>query len=164
MKFAAMSAAAVATVIGGAAISAPAAAQPYRSYDYDNCRTSGSNQTAGAVIGGVAGALLGRSLAGDRHNRTEGAAVGAVAGALLGSQIGKSKSNCRDYDTSYYNNGYGSYSTPYASSYYGNTYAQPYGSAYAQPYARGYYATPTYSRYGYSAPRYDRYGRPYYGR
>jgi uncharacterized protein YcfJ len=146
MKFAAMSAAAVATVIGGAAVSTPAAAQPYRYYD--ECRASSGNQTAGAVIGGVAGALLGRSLAGDRHNRTEGAAVGAVAGALIGSQIAKGKDRCRDDYTGYYNN-----------RYYGNSYYSPY----ARPYARGYYA-PTYSRYGYDRSiRYDRYGRPYYG-
>ena len=158
MKFAAMSAAAVATVIAGAAVSTPAAAQDYRYYD--NCRSSGANQTAGAVIGGVAGALLGRSLAGDRHNRTEGAAIGAVAGALLGSQVAKGKNNCRNYNNNYYNNGY--YNAP---AYSGGYYSQPaYGRYYSQPaYGRGYYAQPTYGRYGYSNNnyRYDRYGRPY---
>ena len=109
---------------------------------------------------GVALDLLGRSLAGDRHNRTEGAAIGAVAGALLGSQVAKGKNNCRNYNNSYYNNGY--YNAP---AYSGGYYSQPaYGRYYSQPaYGRGYYAQPTYGRYGYSNNnyRYDRYGRPY---
>ena len=53
------------------------------------CRTSG---TTGMIVGGAAGALLGRSLDGGR-DKTTGTVLGAGAGALLGHEVGK-KSNC----------------------------------------------------------------------
>lgn len=48
------------------------------------CRKS--DGTTGLVIGGAAGALLGRELAG-RGDRTLGAILGAAGGALLGKKI-----------------------------------------------------------------------------
>ena len=48
------------------------------------CRRS--NGTTGLLIGGAAGALVGRSIDGGR-NRTTGTVVGAVAGALVGREI-----------------------------------------------------------------------------
>lgn len=58
--------------------------QPRRS-----CRTSG---TTGLIVGGAAGALLGRELDGGR-DRTTGTVLGAGAGALLGREISR-KSHC----------------------------------------------------------------------
>ena len=55
------------------------------------CRKS--NGTTGLLLGGAAGALLGRELAG-RGDRTLGAILGAAGGALLGKSI-DSKTRCR---------------------------------------------------------------------
>ncbi len=57
------------------------------------CRRS--DGTTGLVIGGVAGALIGREVAGRRGDRTAGALLGAVGGALLGRAIDRSGSSCR---------------------------------------------------------------------
>lgn len=61
----------------------------YRADYRRSCRTSG---TTGLIVGGAAGALLGRQLDGGR-DRTTGTILGAGAGALLGREIGK-RSNC----------------------------------------------------------------------
>jgi uncharacterized protein YcfJ len=64
---------------------------PPRAYYVDrrDCRTSG---TTGLIVGGGAGALLGREL--DREgSRTTGTVLGAAAGALLGREIDR-KSKC----------------------------------------------------------------------
>ena len=50
------------------------------------------NQAAGAVIGGVLGAILGSSAAG-RHDRAGGAIVGGALGAIAGSAIGASSTS-----------------------------------------------------------------------
>lgn len=55
------------------------------------CRKS--DGTTGLIIGGAAGALLGRELAGYRGDRTLGAILGAAGGALLGKSI-DSKVRC----------------------------------------------------------------------
>ena len=54
------------------------------------------NGTVGLIIGGAAGALIGRELDGGR-NRTTGTILGAAAGALLGREIarGGSRRRCR---------------------------------------------------------------------
>jgi hypothetical protein len=57
-----------------------------------HCRRS--NGTTGLIIGGAAGALVGRSLDGGR-NRTTGTVVGAVAGALVGREVQRSSRNGR---------------------------------------------------------------------
>lgn len=68
-----------------------------RSYyggDYRHgCRRG--NGTTGLIVGGAAGALLGRSLDGGR-DRTLGTVLGAGAGALLGreAQRGRQTRNC----------------------------------------------------------------------
>lgn len=50
-----------------------------------SCRTSG---TTGLIVGGAAGALLGREL--DRYgDRTPGTIIGAGAGALLGREVAR---------------------------------------------------------------------------
>lgn len=50
---------------------------------------AGQKQTAGTVIGGVAGAVLG-SQVGKGSGRIIATAVGTLAGAMIGSEIGKS--------------------------------------------------------------------------
>jgi hypothetical protein len=59
----------------------------YRGRDRDrnyNCRKS--NGTTGLIIGGAAGALLGREIDGGRE-RTLGTILGAAGGALLGKEV-----------------------------------------------------------------------------
>lgn len=54
-----------------------------------------SNGTTGLLIGGVAGALLGREIAGRNGDRTLGAILGAAGGALLGREVDRGGSRCR---------------------------------------------------------------------
>lgn len=61
----------------------------HNDYRRENCRTSG---TTGLIVGGAAGALLGREIDGGRDRMT-GTIVGAGTGALLGREISK-KSRC----------------------------------------------------------------------
>jgi|SRR5438067_662040 len=57
------------------------------------CRRS--NGTTGLLVGGAAGALIGRSVDGGR-DRTAGTLIGGVAGALLGREVQRSSSSrCR---------------------------------------------------------------------
>ncbi len=51
--------------------------------------------TTGLLIGGAAGALLGREVAGRNGDRTLGAILGAAGGALLGRAIDRGSSRCR---------------------------------------------------------------------
>ncbi|CAN7281269.1 SH3 domain-containing protein [Phenylobacterium sp. LjRoot225] len=51
-----------------------------------SCGASGVKQERGALLGAVAGGLIGNSVSG--HNRTTGTVVGAVAGAAAGSAVG----------------------------------------------------------------------------
>lgn len=53
------------------------------------CTDSGQKQTAGTVLGGVAGAVLGSQVGGG-SGRIVATAVGTLAGAMIGSEIGKS--------------------------------------------------------------------------
>jgi outer membrane lipoprotein SlyB len=56
------------------------------------CRRS--NGTVGLIVGGAAGALVGREIDGGR-NRTAGTILGAAAGALIGREIQRSSSRRR---------------------------------------------------------------------
>jgi hypothetical protein len=49
--------------------------------------------TTGLIVGGVAGALLGREVAGRYGDRTAGAIIGAAGGALIGRAIDRGGSN-----------------------------------------------------------------------
>lgn len=91
---------AASALIGTMLIAQPAAAQQYRSYHdetvsrYEQCQRSQRNrQIGGAIIGGIAGALLGREVA-DRGVRGEGAALGAVVGAAAGAGVGRATAEC----------------------------------------------------------------------
>lgn len=57
------------------------------------CRRS--DGTTGLLIGGAAGALIGRGMAGDYGDRTLGAILGAAGGALLGREVDRGGSSCR---------------------------------------------------------------------
>lgn len=56
------------------------------------CRKS--DGTTGLIVGGAAGALIGREVAGRNGDRTLGAILGAAGGALLGKSV-DSKVTCR---------------------------------------------------------------------
>lgn len=92
---AAVTAAVVGAVATVSALPSTASAQSY----YDCNR--GGNTAAGAIIGGAAGALIGREIGrgnrygyGYRYRRggdgTVGAIIGGAAGALIGREIGRS--------------------------------------------------------------------------
>jgi outer membrane lipoprotein SlyB len=83
----------------------PAVAKERRYYSTDNgvrywqgndgryyCKRS--NGTTGLLIGGAAGALIGRAVD-TRGSRATGTIVGAVAGALVGREIQRSRSTAR---------------------------------------------------------------------
>jgi hypothetical protein len=137
MKMRIMTTALIAATAAGA-LAAPtiSSAQPYGYYD--DCRArEHSNGTAGAIIGGIAGALLGSSVAPHHGNRAGGAAIGGVTGAVIGNSIGRSSAKSNSYACNgYYRDGrYYSYSAPtydydrsrYYDGRYGyNTYYQPY--------------------------------------
>ncbi len=57
-----------------------------------HCRRA--NGTTGLIIGGAAGALLGRTVD-TRGDRTMGTVIGAAGGALLGREIERSNLRCR---------------------------------------------------------------------
>ncbi len=137
MKIAALSTTALA-LVGAVAAATPSFAHDYPGYAYgygyagpDPCAAQQHDSgTAGAVLGGLAGALLGSSLAG-HHARGGGAAIGAVAGAVIGNNIARSNARssdaCRARDY-----GYASWrgAAPYGGDYYRSSY-RSYGYGYA---------------------------------
>jgi hypothetical protein len=132
----------------------------------------------GAVLGGIAGAVIGNNSGDLHHNAWKGAAIGAGAGLLLGEAVGNANANARatqvgaPYATSGgyvyrnepavrvgfgvgYRGGYGYYGPRHSGYYYGPRYGYGYYG-----YGRDYY-TPTYSYYdgyGYGYPNYSDYG------
>ena len=151
MKVAAISGAVIAA-LAATAVATPSFAQSYGYARDSGCRSDG---TAGTVIGGIAGALLGSSLAAHHGGRAGGAAIGGVAGALIGNSVARKSCGDRGYSSRY------SSTRDYSSGYYSQPsygYAQPnYG--YAQPSYS--YAQPSYRSYGYAQPRYGAYGGGY---
>jgi uncharacterized protein YcfJ len=129
---------------------APAMAQTY--YSDPNCQQQRQNRmVAGALIGGVAGAVLGNNVAA-RNAQTEGTVLGGVAGAAAGAAIGRATANCE----SNYRNDYGYHDRardPYydSSGNYGHGYS---GAGYRY----GYGAPPQECRWGEQRVR-DRHGR-----
>ncbi|MEO7549061.1 MAG: glycine zipper 2TM domain-containing protein [Ramlibacter sp.] len=53
-------------------------------------QTSGNNGTAGTVIGGVAGGLLGNTVGGG-SGRTAATVLGAIGGAVIGNRIARNR-------------------------------------------------------------------------
>lgn len=125
------------------AVAQPAAAQSRYHDDYvqnqQQCERARNNNTvAGALIGGIAGAVLGSHSAARRH-RGDGTALGAAVGAAAGGAIGRSSTRCNQvqegsYDPYGYNNRYGRDDSgleggPYESSGYNrdDRYSEGYG-------------------------------------
>ncbi len=86
-------------VLSGIAI--PTAADARKRYAYREWRGNDGRYhcrrpdgTVGTIVGGVAGALVGRTID-TRGDRTVGTVVGGAAGALLGNKIAKSGGNRR---------------------------------------------------------------------
>ena len=61
-------------------------------------------QTKGAIVGAVAGAALGNTVAG-RRDKGAGTVLGAVVGAAVGSNIAKNNTHCYYDNGGYYNDG-----------------------------------------------------------
>jgi hypothetical protein len=93
-------------------------------------RANSSNRTAGTVIGGVAGALLGSAIAGNSSN-TAGTVAGGIAGAVVGNQIAKSRNQpCPEG----YVERYGTYNqAPVADPYAYRQYGPAYGNTAYDP-------------------------------
>jgi hypothetical protein len=132
-----------------------AAAQSYDSrdgyyYEQQRCHAKKStNGTAGAVLGGIAGAILGSNVA-HGGGRTGGAIIGGVAGAAVGSNVGRNGTNC-DARGYYYNNTspagyYDRYGTYHYYNnngyYYNNTSPSGYYDSYGtwHSYSNGYWS------------------------
>ena len=98
-------------------------AQDRAGYHYDPCRRDQTQRgTAGALIGGGMGAVIGSNAAA-RNARTEGALLGGALGALGGAAVGKNSAACggttyRAPQTTY--NGY--YGQPADNGYYARSY------------------------------------------
>ena len=60
---------------------------------YDCERRQDNNTIAGALLGAIAGGVIGSNVAG-RGNRSEGAVLGAVVGGVAGGAIGRNTANC----------------------------------------------------------------------
>ncbi len=82
------------------AFAQPAAAQNYSNYHDEHVATQrqcqqsrNGNTAAGAVVGGLAGAVLGSQVAGSGR-RSDGSILGAVLGAAVGAGIARSNARC----------------------------------------------------------------------
>jgi uncharacterized protein YcfJ len=113
-------------------IAQPATAQQYGSYHDEHvaaqqCQQSRNNRTVGgAIIGGLAGAILGHNVAGGRGSRDEGRALGAVVGAVAGGAIGRNSANCSTQVQGSYDPYYGQAQYP-DDGYYGGRDDEYYG-------------------------------------
>jgi hypothetical protein len=72
----------------------PYTAQDRSGYHYDPCKRDQTNRgTAGALIGGGMGAVIGSNAAA-RNARTEGALLGGLLGAVMGGMVGNKSAAC----------------------------------------------------------------------
>ena len=84
---------------GAAQAQAPYGGPGSAGYNYDPCRRDANQRgTAGALIGGGMGAVIGSNAAA-RNARTEGALLGGLLGAIAGGVIGNKSAACTN--TSY---------------------------------------------------------------
>jgi hypothetical protein len=123
----------VAVTVAGGLVAAPMVAQ------------AGDNRAAGAVAGGLVGALIGSSV-----NGGNGAVVGGLLGALAGGAIADSGHDHRYYNGGHYgqhNGYYGHRDGRYANSYrsHGDGSYRPYGERYPNGYTRAYNGGTSYS-------------------
>ncbi|CAN7539534.1 glycine zipper 2TM domain-containing protein [Phenylobacterium sp. LjRoot219] len=81
-----------------------AALLPTAAFAQQTCEQRQNNRVAGTIAGAGLGALAGSAVAG-RGDRTEGAVIGGVAGALLGNQLTKGQADCTRAYGYYDNNG-----------------------------------------------------------
>jgi uncharacterized protein YcfJ len=82
-----------------AVIAAPAfvAPQMASAQTYESCREQQRRSAnKGTLVGGLGGALLGGTVAGNGA-KTEGAVLGGVVGAVAGHQIAKKNARCSSY-------------------------------------------------------------------
>jgi hypothetical protein len=148
-----------ARIVTGAAIAALAAAAiASPSFAQDPChQQQHNNGTTGAVLGGLAGAVIGSNVAG-HGARTGGTIIGGLAGAAIGNNIGRSSTKCDGRYSYYYNGRY--YDRPQYGNTYNGGYDGRYGSNngyYSQPRSNGYYSQPRYNNGAYN----NGYGYPY---
>ena len=124
----------------------------YSAWAAENCVDRRNNNTAaGAIIGGVLGAVIGSGVAG-RHEHGEGAVVGGVLGAGAGAAIGSSSTDTRGCPPGYFvRRGAPAFyfaGPAYGPAYWGPAWYQPwvwYGGRWTyRPYREWYYGHPAY--------------------
>ncbi len=151
MKVAAISTAVVAA-LAVSATAVPSFAQDYRGYGYDGrdpCQEKvHESGTAGALLGGLAGVLIGSNLASHHGGRSGGAVLGGLAGAALGNNIARSSARSSGACEGGYDNSRYAPRVSYNGGYEGQRY-------YGQQRYEGRYEAPRYE-----APRYE--SRPYH--
>ncbi|MFN3522323.1 MAG: glycine zipper 2TM domain-containing protein [Phenylobacterium sp.] len=116
----------VMALTGALSVPSFAAAQSagyYGGYNYDPCRRDQTNRgTAGALIGGAIGAVIGSNAAA-RNARTEGALLGGALGAATGAAVGNRSAACAPSYASPPRTSY-NYNRPYNDGrYYDNRYS-----------------------------------------
>lgn len=84
---------AAAAAVAALAMAVPTASMAQQANGITNCDAPGGRQQAGAVIGGVIGALAGSQIS--SNERALGAVAGAGAGAAAGSYIGCNQQRAR---------------------------------------------------------------------
>ena len=128
---------AVVAALAVSATAVPSFAQDYRGYGYrDDCQEKVHNSgTTGALLGGIAGALIGSNLASHHGGRSGGAVLGGLAGAAVGNNIARSSAKSSGACEGGY---YGRSSAYYGGSRYAPA-AYGYGRAYSGGYEDGYY-------------------------
>lgn len=95
--------AAAATLASLAPVAIPTVAMAQQSNGITSCDAPGGRQRAGAVIGGVIGALAGSQIS--DNERGLGALAGGAAGAAAGSYIGCNQQRARAESSYSYDNG-----------------------------------------------------------
>lgn len=81
-----------------------AALIPTAALAQQTCEQRQNNRIAGTVVGAGVGAIAGSAVAG-RGDRNEGAVIGGLAGALIGNQMAKGRADCARAYGYYDNNG-----------------------------------------------------------
>lgn len=147
MKIVAITGVSAIAALAAASLALPAAAQPYGYYDGPNpCQQQQHNSgTAGALLGGAAGAAIGNGVT-HGGGRLGGTVIGGVAGAVIGNNIARGAAKNSDaceaqeqgayaeppppppnayngrYDGRYGYNGYAPPPPPPSQGYYGRGY------------------------------------------